>query len=214
MPAVFSDQFAFVSILSAILLGAISPGPSFVLVSRVAISGSRSTGLFAALGMGAGGAIFSALALLGLNALLLQSIWLFVALKFLGGAYLIHLGLRIWRQASQPLSSIGAAEASMPNGRIFLSALLTQLSNPKTAVVYASIFAALLPKSPVPWLLVSLPPSIFVVEAGWYLAVALVFSSAGPRAVYARAKAWIDRAAGVVMAGLGARLMLDGAGLR
>jgi len=61
---------------------------------------------------------------------------------------------------------------------------------------------------------VILPPAVFAVEAGWYLVVALVFSSATPRAVYARAKAWIDRAAGAVMAGLGARLMLDGAGLR
>ncbi len=209
-----SDQFVFFSILSAILMGAISPGPSFVLVSRAAIAGTRLTGAIAAVGMGVGGSIFAALALLGLNALLLQSLWLFAALKLLGGAYLIYLGIRIWQGAAQPLSTTGVTGAAMPNGRMFLSSLLTQLSNPKTAVVYASIFAALLPPTPDAWLLVILPPAVFAVEAGWYLVVALVFSSATPRAVYARAKAWIDRAACAVMADLGARLMLDGAGLR
>ena len=98
---------------------------------------------------------------------------------------------------------------SMP-ARSFTTAMLTQLSNPKTIVVYASIFAALLPKAVPVELLLALPVGVFLVEAGWYAIVALAFSARQPRKVYIAAKAWIDRAAGAVMAGLGLRLILSG----
>jgi threonine/homoserine/homoserine lactone efflux protein len=104
-------------------------------------------------------------------------------------------------QASSRLSRLPA----------FALALITQLSNPKTAVVYGSIFAALLPASPPLWLLLALPPLIFLVETGWYLAVALVFSTPAPRSLYLAGKLWVDRVTGAVMGGLGARLIWEAA---
>jgi hypothetical protein len=56
------------SIVAALSVGVISPGPSFVMVARVAVASSRIRALATALGMGAGGAIFGAAALLGLQA--------------------------------------------------------------------------------------------------------------------------------------------------
>ena len=50
----------------------------------------------------------------------------------------------------------------------FWIGLSTQLSNPKTAVYYGSIFAALLPQHPPLWCYFALPPAIFAIEAGWY----------------------------------------------
>lgn len=213
--ATMSSQAAFFSILGAILIGAMSPGPSFILVSRTAIAGKRSAGIAAAVGMGAGGATFAALALFGLSALLVRAEEVFALLKICGGIYLIYLGFRMWSQASAPLvlDSEGKVERGSL-GRIFAAALLTQLSNPKTVIVYGSIFAALLPADPEVWMLVALAPALFAVEAGWYLAVALVFSAHGPRRAYARAKRWIDRIAGAVMAGLGARLAGEGIAAR
>ncbi|WP_112662013.1 LysE family translocator [Microvirga flavescens] len=198
-----------VSILGALLIGAISPGPSFVLVSRISIAGSRRDGLAAALGMGLGGAFFGTLALLGLTALLSQVAWLYLGLKLLGGAYLVYLGIRIWRGAAAPLtvSTDNVEPTSML--RAFSVALVTQVSNPKTAVVYASIFAALLPAAAPLWVIAVLPPLIFLVEALWYAVVAVAFSASGPRAVYLGSKTWIDRAAGAVMGALGLRLIAE-----
>jgi threonine/homoserine/homoserine lactone efflux protein len=48
-----------------------------------------------------------------------------------------------------------------------------------------------------------------VVEAGWYSVVALAFSSSRPRALYLKTKTWIDRTAGLVMGGLGLRLVTE-----
>lgn len=199
------------SILAAIAIGAASPGPSFVLVARTAIAGARATGIAAALGMGLGGVTFASLALLGLVALLTQVEWLYLGLKLVGGAYLLYLAYLIWRGAAEPLH-MERAQPGTGHGvmRAFVIGLVTQLSNPKTAVVYASIFAALLPAQPPLWMTLLLPPLIFAVEFGWYCIVAVVFSAAKPRAVYLRSKRWIDRLASGVMGFLGARLIVEG----
>lgn len=204
---------AFLAILGALVIGVVSPGPSFVLVARTAIAASRRDGLAAALGMGLGGVLFGSLALLGLTALLTRAVWLYFGVKLIGGAYLVYLGVAIWRGARSRVS-IAAPErrADRRNAaRSFWIGLATQVSNPKTAVVYASVFAALMPAAPPLWFVLALPPALFAIEAGWYAAVALAFSAGGPRAAYLRAKTWIDRLAGTVMAGLGLRLLFEAA---
>lgn len=196
-------------ILAAIAIGAMSPGPSFIMVARTAVVSSRAAGLAAALGMGVAGAIFAGLALFGLIALLTQVAWLYMALKVFGGLYLLYLAVRIWRGARQPLVVAEHAPAAAGMRRAFLFGLATQLSNPKTAVVYAGIFAALLPAHPPLWLALVLPLGIFLIECGWYALVALAFSASRPRAVYLNAKHWIDRLASGVMGLLGLRLIYD-----
>ena len=86
--------------------------------------------------------------------------------------------------------------------------MATQVSNPKAAVVYASVFVSLLPPEIPLSVTLILPLVIFAIEAGWYAIVALALSAPSPRAAYLRWKLWIDRAAGAVMAALGLRLIL------
>lgn len=199
---------AILSILGAILIGAISPGPSFVIVARNAIGLSRRDGLATALGMGLGGVFFSGVALVGLYAVLAAITWLYVALKIAGGIYLLYMAYKIWRGARSPLavSESSMGQASNPR-KSFWVGLSTQLSNPKTAVWYGSIFAALLPQYPPLWCYFVLPPAIFAIEAGWYTTVALVFSNSRPRAFYLRAKTGIDRVAACAVGALGLRLI-------
>jgi len=205
-----SATTALFAILAALLVGAMSPGPSFVLVSRIAVTQSRANGLAAALGMGVGGTFFAGLALLGLIALLDQVETLYLALKLAGGVYLVWLGIRMWRGSNRPLaSSDGTVPRDRAASRALLFGLLTQLSNPKTAILYGAIFAALLPAAPPPWLVLTLPPLVFMVETGWYAIVALAFSATRPRAIYLRLKTALDRLTGLVMAGLGTRLIIE-----
>ncbi|MDR5752668.1 MULTISPECIES: LysE family translocator [unclassified Caballeronia] len=199
---------AVFAILVALLLGAMIPGPSFVLVARNAISLSRRDGLATALGMGVGGIFFGGIALAGLYTLLLAVEWLYIALKIAGGLYLLYIASKIWRGASQPLSVDEGARADARNARkSFWVGLTTQLSNPKTAIWYGSIFAALLPQHPPLWCYIVLPPLVFCIEAGWYTIVALGFSSRRPREIYLRARRWVDRVAACAIAALGLRLI-------
>jgi len=199
-------------ILGAVTIGAMSPGPSFVFVARTSIALSRADGLAAALGMGVGGIVFAGLALVGLQAIVAHLTWLYAALKLVGGLYLVYLAIRLWRSAGEPVvEPKAAAQRGAGLGKSFAYGMATQLSNPKTAVVYGSIFAALLPPAPPLWLVGALPPLILLIEAGWYAIVALAFSADRPRAAYLRSKRRVDRLAGSVIGVLGARLILDAA---
>ncbi|MCF1493354.1 LysE family translocator [Agrobacterium vitis] len=204
----FAPLFA---IAFALLIGAASPGPSFLLVSHTSMTRSRAAGLVTALGMGTGGLIFAVLALAGLAALITQFAWLHRVLQVAGGLYLAYIAWKLWRGAAQPINMDQAGVAPKSFSRIYLSAFLTQVSNPKTAIVYASIFAALLPPRPDSLLFIMLPGVVFLVEAGWYALVALVFSAPIPRRVYLSAKKPLDRLAALVLGGLGLRLVFEGA---
>lgn len=197
---------ALLAVLGALLLGAMSPGPSFVVVVRTAVGGSRRAGLATALGMGAGGVVFSVLALVGLYAVLEAVPWVYAGLQVAGGAYLLLLAVRIWRSAGVPP---GTGPQIPDRTRAFRLGLTTQLSNPKTAVVYGSIFAALLPHDRPLWVTLAVPPLVFAVEAGWYSLVALGFSRPRPRAAYARVQGVIDRVAAAVIGALGLRLLSE-----
>jgi threonine/homoserine/homoserine lactone efflux protein len=203
---------ALAGIMAALTVGVISPGPSFVMVVRVAVASSRSRALAAALGMGAGGAVFGAAALLGLQSVLLAVPALYVGLKVLGGLYLCYLGFLIFRSAKQPLAVAGGGgEDSSRPLRSFWLGFTTQVSNPKTAIVYASVFAAFLPASFSLGFAAMLLAAVFLVESAWYALVAFLFSSSAPQRAYLSYKSWVDRAAGAVMFGLGLKLVTGAA---
>jgi threonine/homoserine/homoserine lactone efflux protein len=182
-----------------------------VMVAREAVSSSKSQALGAALGMGVGGLVFGAAALLGLQAVFHAVPSLYVALKVLGGLYLCYLGFLIFKSAKQPLPVQAGSTKAVNAKRSFWLGLTTQLSNPKTAIVYASVFAAFLPQQFSAAFAAALLLLVFVVEAGWYSLVAQVLSSAAPQKAYLSYKAWVDRAAGLVMFGLGLRLISSAA---
>ena len=210
-----SNTAAIASILLALLIGAMSPGPSFVLVVRNAIGLSRRNGIATALGMGLGGMLFSAAALAGLYSLLTTVPVLYIAFKIVGGAYLIYIASKIWRSARAPMT-MENPETHRPRGffHSFGVGVGTQLSNPKTAIFYSSIFASLLPAHPSFWSYVMLPPLIFIIEAGWYTLVALCFSTQRPRGLYLRSKVMIDRLAAGAMVALGLHLILSACGVK
>ncbi len=202
---------SILGVAAALTLGAMSPGPSFIMVARTSLAVSRQDGLAAAVGMGVGGVLFSVVALLGVLAILAAVPLLHLVLKVLGGAYLLYLGYRIWRGARQPLVLEVTSTQGRPAQvwRSFILGLATQVSNPKTAVVYASVFASLLPSEVPPFTLVALPIMIFAIETIWYSVVALALSAPAPRARYLASKAWLDRTAGAIMSLLGLKLIIE-----
>jgi threonine/homoserine/homoserine lactone efflux protein len=204
-----TSTITLLSILGALLLGAISPGPSFVFVVRTAAAQSRTEGLAAALGMGVGAMFFGALAVLGLRTLMLEGGLLFTALKVAGGLYLVYLAWQIWRHAAEPIAVATTGAGTVRPGRAFLLGLLTQLSNPKIIAVFGAVFAALLPENPEAWLYWAIPPLIFLQETLWYAIVAVAFSATRPRSLYLGLKLWLDRAAATFIGLLGIRLIIE-----
>lgn len=205
---------SFAAVFGALTLGAMSPGPSFLFVARTAVAVSRRHALGVALGMGLGAVAFAGLVMVGWQALLLEVPGVYAALKLAGGAYLVWQAIGIWRSAGKPLvldATGGSATNSSDQrhgslGAAVLRGFLTQVSNPKTAVVYGGVFAALLPHELPAAAAIFLPVGVFVIEAGWYAIVAFALSASRPRRAYLRSKGVIDRLAGGVLGLLGLKL--------
>ena len=160
--------------------------------------------------MGVGGAIFSLLALLGLQAVLTNVPILYLLLKIFGGLYLLWLAFKIWTSATE-LSGVGDEAMSNTNHwwQSFMLALVTQISNPKAAIIYGGIFAALLPGQIPTIMYYLLPPLVFLLETGWYLLVTLVLTAQSPRNFYLKSKYLFDRITASALAAIGFGLILD-----
>ncbi|MCW2107124.1 UNVERIFIED_ORG: threonine/homoserine/homoserine lactone efflux protein [Rahnella aquatilis] len=202
-----SDLIAVSAIGVAILFGAMSPGVSFLLVARMAMSSSRRAALSVAAGMGFGASVFAAIALAGLHTLLTLVPSLYTGLKVAGGCYLLWLALKMFRRPSNRFNdSAGTEEVSV--SKAFMTGVFTQISNPHTALVFASIFSAALSKNIQPVMYIILPTMAFVIDVLWYAVVACLLSTDGPRQAYIKYRKFIDKLSGGVMAFLGVRLLL------
>ena len=202
-----SDVIAFSAIGVAILFGAMSPGVSFLLVARTAMSSSRRAALSVAAGMGFGAFIFAVIALAGLHTLLTLIPSLYTGLKLAGGCYLLWLALKMFRRPSNRFNDLTETE-EVSASKAFMTGVFTQISNPHTALVFASIFSAALSKNIQPVMYIILPTMAFVIDVLWYAIVACLLSTHGPRQAYIKYRKFIDKLSGGIMALLGIRLLL------
>jgi threonine/homoserine/homoserine lactone efflux protein len=195
----------------ALAAGAMSPGPSFLIVARASLSQSRAHGFAAAMGMGAGGLLFAAVALFGLHTALAAAPWLTTALKYVGGFYLLYLGISVLLTAPMRLTTVIDSRPSTQSVfRTALVAFTTQISNPKTVLTYVGIFSAFVPSTRHALFVVCVLLTVLIVELSWYLLVAVAFSTERARSAYFNAKTLIDRAVGLAMFALGATLLASG----
>jgi threonine/homoserine/homoserine lactone efflux protein len=200
------------AVLAAVhLLAAMSPGATFLVISRQALSSGRASAAMGALACGLGALPWAIAAVLGLALVLEQAQWLYGLMKLLGGLYLLYLATLVWRHAASPIAlpEAGATARPLP---AFREAFLTQIANPKVAGFFASIFVTVLPMNPPAWLIAAILINVFLVEAVWYLCVAVFFASARPRAFYIRAKPAIDRIMAGLLAIFGVKLLADARG--
>jgi len=139
------NWLAFVA-ASAIMLAI--PGPTILLVISYALGHGRKASTATVTGVALGDFTAMTASMLGLGALLATSAALFTGLKWIGAAYLIYLGIKLWR------SPVGdPADGSKVTGRerplkIFLHAYIVTALNPKSIV----FFVAFLPQFLVPTL--------------------------------------------------------------
>ena len=200
-----SDISALISIGLVQIVAVISPGPSFLITARTSVAKSRGDGIKVALGLAAGTVVWSSLALLGLNTVFHALPMVFTAMKFVGALFILWIAWQIFRHAAEPVD-LGGNGAS-DNYNPFFKGFTTQMSNPKAAVFFGSIFIAMLPAVIPPWLAFALIAVVTFNEIWWYTIVALFFGAGAVRRFYLRAKLWLDRATGLFLGALGLRLL-------
>jgi threonine efflux protein len=145
---------------------------------------------------------------LGLAVVLARYDWVAQVVRFGGAAMLVFLGLRsIVRARWLPA---GVAEVPADPARRVRSAVLTgvlvDLGNPKAALFFTSLYAALLPADAPVGLLVASVLVTAVIPGLWYSAVAWLFSTGRVARAYRAARRPVDAVVGAVFVALGLRL--------
>ena len=132
-------------IATAVLL-IITPGQDTFFILGRSLSGGRTAGIAAALGVSAGTVIHTIAAALGLSALLATSPFAFTAVKFAGAAYLLYIGVRALLTRAKDLPDANprddGAGGAHRQWSAFRQGVLTNLLNPKVAL----FFLALMPQ--------------------------------------------------------------------
>ena len=204
------DYLFLIPISIFIFFGVITPGPSFILVAQTSMSRSRILGMAISVGMGVGAAIFAIVASLGLYLVLEAAPWIYSAFKILGGVYLCFLAGRMWFGKRIEAQGVDATEPREQNLlKTFMVGLLTQLSNPKTAVVFGSAFAGFLPAEVPDYSYVFLCSLAFIIDTGWYATVAYLLSTKKAQKVYTRFGTHIRIASSTLMGLMGLKLLLN-----
>lgn len=194
------------------VLTVMTPGPNFFATVHSAIRHGRVHGLATAGGIAAGTFLWATASLFGIAALFAAAGWLYGAVKLAGAAYLIVVGVQMWRAAGRPPESeLEVTVAAPPPGawRAFRFGLVTDLANPKAAVFFTSLFAVALPPAAPLWFH-GVAVVLAVTIAGlWYGLAALVAQTSPARNAYRRAERGILRAAGAIFVLFGLKLATE-----
>jgi threonine/homoserine/homoserine lactone efflux protein len=191
---------AFVA-ASAVLL--VIPGPTILLVVSYALGRGWRTAAPVAAGVALGDLTAMTLSMLGLGVLLASSAALFTALKWLGAAYLIWLGVKLWR-AGGVLETAARSDAT-PRLRMLAHAWLVTTLNPKSLVFFVAFVPQFVdPARPFWPQALALEATFVVLAFANAFAYALLGARARRLAASPRAIRIVNRAGGTALIGAGA----------
>lgn len=175
----------------------LTPGPAVMFILSSALSNGARKSIAANSGILTANAVYFGLSATGIGALLLSS-KLFFAVKWLGAAYLVYLGLRHLLERGPALArpSIGKSR------HLFFDGVTLQLSNPKALIFFSALLPQFLnPHAPIVRQIVILAATSAVIEFTILLGYGIAGSALTPR--YAK---WTNRVAGGLLIGAGAGL--------
>lgn len=195
----FSLWLTFVAASAALLL---IPGPTVLLVLSYALSKGRAVALSSAAGVATGDFVAMSLSLAGLGALVAASATLFTALKWIGAAYLIWLGVKLLRSA--PSSGLRLPRAEVTSRGVFRHTATVTALNPKSI----GFFVAFVPQfvdgaAPLLPQFVIMIASFVGLAALNALAYALLADHLRARIETPAVIAWLTRAGGATLVAMG-----------
>jgi threonine/homoserine/homoserine lactone efflux protein len=116
----------------------IIPGPSVLFIVGRALAHGRRAALASVAGNTAGASLVVIVVALGFGAIAAQSVAIFTALKLIGAAYLVYLGVQTIRKRGDLIARLGEPAGSA-GGRMFLQGMIVGVTNPKVLVFFAAV---------------------------------------------------------------------------
>ncbi len=194
------------SLFAICLLGAMSPGPSLLTVSKHTLANGRKNGLAAAWAHAFGIGIYALITIVGLAAVLQQSPIIFIIISYIGAAYLAYLGFNALRSKGGVADRLEAGDSVS----VWTSAregFLISILSPKIALFFIALFSQFvaLGNQTVNQFIIVVTP--LMVDGLWYslitffLSIPLVIDKIRQKAVL------IDRISGLILIALSIRVL-------
>lgn len=201
-------QILTFTLVAALLV--MSPGPNGVLIAKTVPLSGRAAGFANIAGFVSAFYLHGALSILGISVLLVRSAELFFAVKMLGAAYLVWLGLKALYEAWKGGDPVGeVAPSRRPRTLLiaFQEGFLTNAFNPKVAMFYLAAFPQFITPGPdtmaASLLLVSLHALCNVV---WFSGMVLLVGRLSQVTRSATFQRWLKSVTGLVLIGFGVKL--------
>lgn len=191
----------FLLFVGAELIFSLTPGPTVMLISAYGFKGGFRDALAAIAGTQTGNTLWYAICVTGLGALVAASPTVFHAIRLLGAAYLIYLGVSaLWHSWRITAESQGPKLMGKP----YIQALLTQMGNPKAILFFGALVpqfldthARLLPQYVIMYAVTFIGEAIILTFYGTLAAIG------GRSAGLASHAVWRERVSGMVLLSLG-----------
>jgi threonine/homoserine/homoserine lactone efflux protein len=195
--------------MAALLI--MSPGPNGVLIAKTVPTSGKAAGFANVAGFVVAFFVHGSLAIFGLSVILLHSANLFTAVKLVGAAYLIWIGVKAladaWRGAQPKPVEIVPARRRRTLIKAFGEGFVTNALNPKVAMFYLAAFPQFVPHDSVSpaaaYLLVAVHA---VLNVTWFGPMVLLFDRLSAVARGGRVQRWVKGLTGLVFVGFGVKL--------
>lgn len=198
----------WLSLFTICLLGAMSPGPSLITVTKHSLAGGKLNGFAASWAHAFGIGVYATISMLGLAVIFHQLPWLFKIISYAGAGYLFYLGIGALRSTGG-ISAQLKAGAPVSAWKSAKEGLLISLLSPKIALFFAALFSpfvAAVNGVEGKLLIVATP---FVVDGLWYTLITLMLANARLLDKLRQNAVWIDRLSGLVLIALAAKILLS-----
>jgi RhtB (resistance to homoserine/threonine) family protein len=195
-------------VVAGILLN-LTPGPDTAYILGRSIAQGRDAGIASALGICVGSLFHTCATALGLSAILATSAVAFTAIRLLGGAYLIFLGIKMLLHRMIELT-LPSNFQRRTTAAAFRQGVLTNVLNPKVALFFLAFLPQFIDSASNMKTLAFLALGLTFVTTGtiWCLVLAWFASAFSERLRGNQTIAeWLNRAAGSLFVFLGARLV-------
>ena len=191
---------SFAAYVLALLIAIASPGPAMIAVIAAAARGGSRAGVVTGLGVAFADVLLVAAALAGLAALMVTFEPALLIVKWVGGAYLIWIGIKMWRT---PVYR--GAEDARPPQRTLATGFAVGLSNPKAVLFHASLMPLVIDLAAIDIASAGLIiATVFLVNCAVMSAFAVAAGGGAARLRSPRGQRLLNRSAGGAMVGAGA----------
>jgi threonine/homoserine/homoserine lactone efflux protein len=188
----------------------VAPGPSFAVMVNQSLRNGRLGGLAAVLGNASGLVFWASASVFGLTALIRTSEFAFLALKVVGAAYLCWLGLRTLVRSRATAADDPVVMRTGGGARLtaFRTGMVTNLANPKAAVLYLALLPQFLPAGGATLADTAVLAAVqMAISVSWYTLVVLAVGLVRRTLARPSVKARVEQISGLVLVGLGLRMI-------